>query len=441
MTTTDEMRLDRWHGDQVELLTRRGMWVLGFGILPVVAWLIWAPLTSAVIAQGVVKIDTNRVPIQHIEGGLVSRVLVRDGQSVQQGETLIELGDVSVVADAQRLLLAVLGQEATIERLKAEEQHLSELRFGQALQARARSVDGAEKLLERERLLLLTHHQALENQLAALEAQRERLRRERDALQSQIENGVKSLGYQRQELEMSRGLARDQFISATRMNQLEAGVADYSAKLDERRAELARAEQRDAELELRMASLRAEYRQQAGEQLRHATTRLSELEQELRKSNDALTRQRIVAPTTGRLMNLRFNAPGVVIAPREVVADLVPDEQRLVIEVAVRPNDVAHVHQGQRASIRLAAYSQASLAPFSGRVVYLSPDRLVDGAGRSAWFSVHVDIDEAERPRLRDLGLHAGMPAEVALAGETRSVLAFLMEPITDLGWRGARER
>jgi epimerase transport system membrane fusion protein len=204
---------------------------------------------------------------------------------------------------------------------------------------------------------------------------------------------------------------KDGFISATRITQLEATVADYGVKIEERRSELARAEQRIVDTDLRIRSLENEYRQQASDQQKVVSARLAEIEQELRKSDDASARQAIVAPARGVIMVLKFNAPGAVIPPRESVADIVPDDAKLVTEARIRPEDVNRVEAGQ------------------------------DRATSLPYYTVMVEADAASLKIAGELKLQAGMPAEVYITGELRTPLEYLFEPVTQVLRRAGRER
>ncbi len=422
-------------------LARRGLLVLGLGVLPLAGWLAFAPLSSAVIAQAHVKVDLDRRTVQHAEGGIVREVKVRDGQRVRQGEPLLVLGDVAVDADVNRLGLRLLTEQAGITRLEAEQAGAAALSFAPDL-VKAGGVDSrlAEQLIK-ERSLFTARREALHSQTALLRAQREKIAQEITAFRAQIEQAESSMRHQRAELERNRQLLKDGFISDTRISQLEAAVADYGVKLGERSSELARAEQRMVDTDLRIKGLESEYRQQASDQLKVAAVRMSEIQQELRKSADASRRQVIVAPVAGDVMNLRYSTPGSVISPREPIADIVPADPRLVVEAQIRPEDINRVHQGQLARMRLTAFNTLTTPMVEGKVFYVSADRNVDKNTQQPYYVVMVEADPASLQKAGQLALQAGMPAEVFIQGESRSTLAYLLEPITLIMSRAGKER
>lgn len=426
---------------EVRSLIRLGLAIVVVGVVPIGAWLALAPLTSAVVAHAYVKVDLNRRPVQHVEGGIVREVRVRDGQKVEQGETLLVLGDVAVDADMNRLDYRVQAERASIARLEAEQALAPQIAFPAALAAVTKDDPRLAELLVKERALFDARRASVVGQVELLRAQRARIAQEIQALDQQVAQARVSLGHQRDELATNRGLAKSGFVSQTRIAQIEAQVADYAVKVEERRSELARAQQRRVDTDLRVQALESEYRQQASDQLKAALARLSEIEQEERKTRDAARRQEILAPASGEVINLRFTAPGAVIPPREPIADIVPEGQRLVVEAHVRPEDINRVHADQRADIRLTAYAYRTTKLVSGKVFYVSADRLVDRESGGAYYVVNIEADTESLAEAGDLKLIAGMPAEVYITGEERTPFQYLLEPLLDIARRAARER
>ena len=429
------------HLQESRSLANWGMGVLIVGLLPIAAWMTFAPLSSAVVAQAYVKVDLNRRPVQHAEGGIVREVLVRDGQHVQQGEPLLVLGDVSVDADKNRLNYRVKIERASLARLEAEQAMAPAIVFPPDVAESAKSDSRLAEQMAKERSLFDARRDALVGQVRLLRAQRDKVADEIRALHAQVSQASESIKFQKIDLETNRKLLNDGFISATRIAQLEGVVADYGVKLEERRSELARAQQRTVDADLRIRSLESEYRQQASDQLKVTAARLSEIEQEQRKSVDASARQVITAPASGEVIDLKYSAPGAVIAPRETIADIVPGDTRLVTEARIRTEDMNRVQKGQAADIRFTAFKYRTTQLVQGNVIYISADRLLDRATNAPYYSVLVEADPASLARAGDLKLQAGMPAEVYIRGEERTPLQYLVEPITQVLRHAGRER
>jgi HlyD family secretion protein len=295
--------------------------------------------------------------------------------------------------------------------------------------------------MDKERALFELRRDALSGQVRLLQLQRQKVAEEIVALRAQIAQAVESAAFQKSELETNRRLLKDGFISATRIAQLEGTVADYGVKIEERRSELARAQQRMVDADLRIRSLESDYRQQASDQLKIASARLSEIEQERRKSTDASARQVIVAPTAGEVIDLKYGTPGAVIPPRETIADIVPDDTRLLTEARIRTEDISRIQRGQSADIRFSAFKYRTTRLVHGKVIYISADRLVDRATNVPYYSVLVEADAVSLAAAGDLKLLAGMPAEVYISGEERTPLQYLIEPVSQVLRQAARER
>jgi epimerase transport system membrane fusion protein len=428
------------HLGEARRLGRAALVVLLLGLLPIVAWLAFAPLASAVVATGFVKVDLDRRPVQHVEGGTVREVRVRDGQLVRAGETMLVLGDVGVDADRGRVASRVLAERASLARLEAEQAGGATVHFPAEVSAAAQADTTVAEQLVKERSLFDTRRSALLGQVALLRAQQSRITQETQALRDQIAQAGESLRHQSAELETNRNLLKDGFISATRISQLEAGIADYRVKLEERRSELARAGQRMLDADLRVKALESEYRQQASDQSKITSARLAELQQEQRKTVDASQRQVIVAPADGHVINLRFTSAGAVVAPRETIADIVPSDPRLVVEARLRTEDVSRVQPGQPAEIRFTAFKYRTTRLVEGKVMYVSPDRIIDRDSRQAYYATLIEADAAQLAAQGEIRLQAGMPAEVYLKGEDRTALQYLVEPVTQVLRRAGRE-
>jgi HlyD family secretion protein len=429
------------HQGEVRRLVRAGLLVLALGVIPIGWWVATAPLAAAVVAPAVVKVDLNRRPVQHAEGGLVREVRVRDGQRVAQGEPLVLLGDVSVEADMMRWAARVRAERASIARLDAEQSMAPTVDFGRDLIAAARDDAELAQLLGKERALFAARRSALVSQVQLLREGREKAGQEVRAMQAQIERASQALAHQSEELDNNRRLAGEGFVSSTRVTQLQAQVADYGVKLEERRSELARAEQKVVDIDLRIKALESDYRQQASDALKVTLARLAEIQQEERKTADAANRQVIAAPVAGEVMGLVVTAPGAVIGPRQTVAEIVPAETELVVEAMVRPEDIQGVWQGQHADIRFTAFTYRTTRLVRGTVKYVAADRMVDRETGTPFYVVHIGVDPKSLAEAGDLPLQAGMPAEVYIKDRERTVLQYMLEPLTALGRRAARER
>jgi membrane fusion protein, epimerase transport system len=410
-----------------------GVWIVFGALLPIGVWMAVAPLSMAVMAPAFVKVDLNRRPVQHLEGGIVHTVLVRDGQSVNAGDPILILGDVSVDADRNRLTYRVHVERAAIARLEAQVALAAKLKFPVDLVAIAKQDERVELALAKETALFEAGLNSLTSEVALMKMQRDRVDEEIIALRAQIRHAKSSHDLQEKSLEANRQLLDSGFIAPSRLQQLEAGLADYAIKLEERKSELSRTQQRLGDIDLKIKSLENEYVRKASDQLKVTSAQLAEIEQELRKSKDAAVRQTVSAPASGEVMDLKFTSPGAVVRAGEPIADIVPRDARLMIEAQVRPEDVNNVYRDQRARINFTAFKFRNNKMVTGKVTYVSADRLVDRNTNLPYYSVTILADPDSLHSISDLKLVAGMPAEVYIEGADRTPLQYLMAPLTDV--------
>ena len=425
---------------QIRRLMSTGLWTVFGIIIPLGAWVGLAPLAMAVVAPAHVKVDLNRRPVQHLEGGIVRQVLVRDGQVVKAGEPLVVIGDVGVDADRNRLTYRLAVERTALERLDAEQRRADKLVFSESLQAEARKDTRLQDAMAKESALFHARRHSLQSELALMRQLRQRVQQEIGALEAQGSKAQESLALQHRDLDANRGLVQEGFVSSARINQMEASVADYTSKLEERRSELARGHGRLIDADIKSNSIVNEYLRSASDQLKTTVARVSEIEQELRKSDDATTRQVVLAPAAGEIIDLKFTSPGSVVRPGETIAEIVPSNTALMIEAQIRPEEVNNVLIGQHARIKFTAFKYRNATMVSGKVTYVSGDRFTDKSTQMPYYSVSILADAESVKAVGDLKMQAGMPAEVYIDGGFQTALQYLLDPITSTLRRAARQ-
>jgi len=416
-----------------------GVLVIAGGAAALAAWAAYAPMSGAVIAPGFVKVDLNRKVVQHQEGGTVRTVHVRDGERVKQGQELVTLDDVRVDAALDQQRTQLDAERAKAARLEAERAFAAKPAFPSDLVKRGGEPKMAEQLA-RESVLFRARRDALDTQIVLLRKQIDETASEVLALNEQLAAEEKALKLQREELAANEGLLAQGYVQKTRIMTLQRATAEYEARHGERRAELAKARQRTAELELRILSMRNAYVQAAADELKDTSARIFDLEERIRPSKDAAERQRILSPIDGEVVGLRVFSQGGVIGPREVLMEIVPDEKRLIVEARIRPEDINHVRTGSEADVRLTAYQQRTTPLVPGSVIYVSGDRLVDQQSGAPYYVVQIDVPADALAQAGNLKLQAGMPAEVFIRTDSRTAADYLLAPVTSYLRRAMRE-
>lgn len=420
---------------ELRRLVGAGLVIMVAGVVALGGWTALAPLSGAVVAAGFVKVDLNRKVVQHQEGGIVRDIRVRDGDRVKQGQALVLIEDIRVDATVDLLSTQLVAERAKAARLAAEASY-GKLAFPADIARRETELKVVE-FLERERALFRSRRDAVESQVTALRSQIREAQAEAAALSDQLAAEERALALQKEELKANEELLRQGYVQKTRVLTLQRAVAEYEARFGEHRAELSRARQRAAELELRIITAQNTYKQQAVDELKETTARIFDLEERLRPSRDAAERQQVIAPIAGEVVNLRVFTAGAVVGPREVLMEIVPAEKTLVVEARIRPEDINYVQKGSEADIRLTAYKQRTTPLVKGAVSYVAGDRMVDPQTGQPYYIVQIEVPTKA---LGEMKMQAGMPAEIFIRTDSRTAFDYLFAPVTDYLRRAMRE-
>jgi HlyD family type I secretion membrane fusion protein len=414
------------------LLGRRAVWLpLMVVAALIVIWASLAPISGAVIATARIKVELERKTVQHREGGIVREIKVRNGQKVHAGDVLVVVDDVR--SDAELSLLEDQQRAERVRHARVSAETTLARDFAIAPE------QGMDEHLARERAQFAARRRTLDEQLSALQMQMSGARAQSAALEGQIESLRESAQLAAEEFRLNEKLVADGYVAKARLLPLQRSDAEARSRLGEARGELALARQRSAELQARMADARNRYQQAATEELKVSSARLREIEERLRPSKDQVERQAIRSPVDGVVMGLRVSAPGEVLSAGASILDVVPSNEMLVVEARIRPQDISHVHADSRARVRLAAYDARTTPMLSGRVTFVSPDRVTNEQGES-WFAATVEVDAAALQHHPGIELKAGMPAELFVTTSDRTLFEYLVNPITAFTNRALRE-
>ena len=411
-------------------LRRLGLAAIATWVLVFAAWSVFAPISGAVIAPGLVKVESSRQTVSHRDGGIVAQILVREGQTVQRGQPLIVLEDARVDSTVDLLQAQLVAEQLRKSRLEAEAAQRP------AWQPPARAAtpgapgERAREATIREREAFVARRGALEGQLASVRRQLADTEREIAAHQRNATASAEGLAMLREELVSNEKLLEENFVNRARVLALRRGVTEYESRIETIEADLSQARQRRAELDGRIASLRLAYVQNATEELREANARAVDLEERLRAGRDAAGRQVVTAPVEGRLVDLKVNTVGSAIGAREPIVDVVPTGQPLVVETRVGAESVTEVRSGQQAEVRLLGLRQRDTPMLDGRVRRVSADALIEPRTGMPYFVVQVELPEPPGGFAPGLVLMPGQSTEVYIKTSERTALEFLLEPL-----------
>jgi HlyD family type I secretion membrane fusion protein len=401
------------------------------------AWSVAAPLAGAVVAPARVKVEFNRKTVQHQEGGIVREVLVRDGQQVEAGQPLLVIADVRNEADLSLLQDRLLAARARVARSEAEARLAT--RFAPPPELEQDSAAAVH--VQREQASFTARRRALDEQTALLQLQARESLAQAAALESQIEATAASIRLSDEELAIHTRLADQGFVQRTRLLALERAAADYRSRIGEYRGNLAAARQRAGELQARIAQLRQQYQVAATEDGKEAMAAVREVEERLRPSRDHVDRQVVRSPVAGQVMQLRVTAAGTAVGPREPLLDVVPRDERLVVEARIAPQQVEQLRLDARAQVRLMSDDARNLPLLPAKVVFVSPDLVTNPTTGASWFDATIEVDASALQQQRSfIRVQAGMPAEVYVNTAERTLLQYLTKPLNLFKDRALRE-
>lgn len=407
---------------------------VGFG-----GWASFVPLSGAIIAPGLVKVESNRKTVQHLEGGIVASINVRDGDVVKAGQTLIEIQSEQISASVEIIGGQLDAELAKNARLRSERDQRKHIEFPPALTSRSNQSDIAA-LMESEERFFNAKQASLEAQLKLAARQIEEARQEIRGLEEQVAAEDRSIALYQEEVEANRTLEAKQYVQKPQILALKRGIEEYTARRGSHRADIARAAQRITDFEQRALSLTDHYVQEASAQLTESQVRLFDLEERMRPSRDALQRQRITAPIAGTVVGLKVFTVGGVIRPGDALMDIVPTENKLIFEARLDVKDIDEVHIGSEAEVRLSALDQRTTPLITGKVDYISADRLVDETNHQPYYQLHITADPVSLKRAAGLSVHPGMSAEIFVRTRERTMLRYWLEPLTGVLNRTMRE-
>lgn len=412
--------------------TRVGMIVVGlfFGVLG--TWSALAPLASAVVAPGTVVVESSRKAVQHLEGGIVEEILVQNGDIVQAGDVLLRLDETQARANADMLLNQYHNHQAVEARLVAELEEQDRVVFPETLLQAARVRSAVQAVLDGQERQFMERHRSLKNQILILESRIEQYRQEIAGLQVQKDSGDRQVRIYRDELVGLRELHEKGWYPRTRILSMEREIARLEGEIGAQVSNVARAEKGIGEAELQIIQTRQKFKEDVVSELRDIQQKLADLQERSAIAQNVLARTELKASRDGIVQNVKVHTIAGVIRPGDTLMEIVPEEDRLVVDAEVSPVDIDSVHVGQEAEVRFSAFQSRSIPTIMGTVLTVSADRLVDEREGRPYYTVRIEVPEPEINKLGEHRLQAGMPAEVLIQTGERTVLDYFITPLKD---------
>ena len=426
--------------DSIWLITAAGLLITAAFFGGLGYWSATAPLNGAVVANGVVKVEGNRKSVQHLDGGIVKEIRVREGDGVKAGDVLIVLDDSQARAEFEVFAQQHLVLRATEARLKAELSRAAELTMPDDLKARSADPDVAgvwqsqvsqfqsrRASLEGQRKVIKEKVAQLEHQIVGTEAQLK-------AYRAQLASVLK-------EIESYKPLVQKGLITLGRYSQAERAAQGVEGQAAEAAAAIAKARQAIAEQAQQIAQVENERMTEVTRDLRDTQAKLLEVIPKLANARAVLGRIEIRSPYNGRIVGLAVFSVGGVIARGEKVLDIVPDEDSLIVEAQIAVEDISDVRPNSLAEVHLTAYKQRITPRINGSIFQISADRLIDQKTGQPYYVALVRVDKDQLAQLPSIQLYPGMPATVMIATEQRTAFDYIVGPLVQSFDRAFRQR
>jgi HlyD family secretion protein len=395
-------------------------------------WSVAAKVDSAVVTAGTFAVQSSAQAVQHLEGGVIGAILVKDGDLVQEGQVLVRLDAAKVTADASILERKLIDLTAQKARLEAEnldrttitrtESPFSSRQMDSALRA---AFASEESLMNERRFTRL-------NQLSQQQERKVQVERQIDGFNERYKALKEELAQVTAELADQRMLDSKGLIRRPVLRQTEREVSRLKGEMGDMEAKVAGAHSQLTEIEFKIAELTRNARSEVLKQLQAVTAGLAETEEQLAAARDRLQRLDIRAPRTGLVHELAVHTIGGIVSPGQKLMSIIPNDEPLIVNAKIRPDEVEQVHVDQRASIRISAFKLPTPLELEGWVTNVSPDQVVSSQSGQAYFTVKIAIAPGERSKLEGKELTPGLPAEVLILGDARRIITYLTQPLTD---------
>ena len=413
--------------------------VLFFGGLT--AWSIFLPFSGAVIAPGTVGISQERKTVQHLGGGIVDKILVKEGDIVEKGQPLIILKRAEVNASVSLLRGQIWTKMAEMARLRAESNLAESIEWPPMLKENSNVIDVYDAI-QKEKDIFISRRIDLSDQISLLNSQITQLGQQIEGANEELKAQEEIRLTLEEEIQAKQALYDEDYLDKSQILTLRRQLAETKGREGRLKQDIAETRQKIEEFKLRIVNLRNKYKEEAISSLGKIQETIFELEEKLRPNEDAMQRLTVKAPIAGEIINMRIHSEDSgVIQSGQPILDIVPQNAELIIEAQIRPNMITHVKKGQKARVQLSAFNRRTTPPVMGEIIYISADQMArnSSGGERPYYLAHIKVPEKE---LTQIGayLYPGMPAVCYIETEQRTIMGYLLEPILQMTDKALKE-
>ena len=412
-------------------VARTGLWVLGLGFGGFLLWAALAPLDEGVPTIGMVTLDTKRKSVQHLSGGIVKEVLVQEGQQVKEGDPLLRLDGAVAKSNYESVRQRYLGYRTMQSRLFAEQAGRDVIEWHADVKA-AMNDPLIKQQVSTQQQLIQARRSAFAADLQGIEENSQGLKEQFNSYQNILVQRRSQLALLSEELNNTRGMVKEGYAPRNKQFELERMVAESNAAIEDLMGNSLRITRQIAELKQRSVARKQEYRKEIESQLADITREVqSDAEKFVAVSAD-LDRMEIKSPATGQVVGLSVQTVGAVLQPGQKLLDVVPDTQTLLLEAHIPPHLIDKVQNGLPADIRFNSFANSPQLVVEGKVLSVSGDLLSDPQQpQYTYYLARLQVTPSGMKTLGQRQMQPGMPAEVVIKTGERSLLTYLLHPLT----------
>lgn len=411
--------------------------ILVFGGL--IVWAATAPLDSAVLATGQVVVEGERKVVQHLEGGIVEEILVKDGDFVNKGDVLVVLDDTRAGSSLEIIKAQLYAAQALEARLLAERNDADQIQFPPALLEDPSPA--VQKIIAGQQELFTAHRKTFTGQTQLLNQRIAQYREQITGKRAEQKSREQQIAIYHEEIAGLETLSAQGNVSKFYLLQKKRELARLEGEEGRYRSDVALLEQGIGEARLQIEQLTKSNMEEVVANLRQTQDEIAGLEERFIAARDVLERIRITAPASGVVIGLVVHTSGAVIGSGSKILEIVPQDAELIFEVRVPLTDIDDVEVGQKAVVRLSAFSFRNNLLIEGEVIHASADRVTDPQTGASYYDVRIRVPKEQLVTLGAARLQPGMPVEAQIKTGERTMLQYLLTPVTDIVARAFREK
>ena len=414
--------------------------IVAVGVVGFFLWSATAAISSAAIAPGVVQVDSNRKTIQHVDGGIIAKLMVKEGDQVKAGQVMLVLDGAELKTQSELLEGRLIGLLAQESRLLSEQAGKNEITW-LALLSKFAERPGYDEAISGQTRIFQSRSRAGVGEVNLRESRISQTKGQIQSLSRQVETATRELKSLQEDLKRTEKLLEEGYARVAQVQALRRDEAQMQLRIDEMKGRIDTATKEISAGEISIGNIEATRIKEIDEEMRTVQRERADASEKYTLNRLRLERLNVVSPVTGRVLNLKYLSAGGVIPPGGAILDVVPENDLLVVEARVNPLDIDVVRPGLGAEIRLSALKARTTPSLKGVVVNVSADALSDQQTGQPYYLARVEISPGELGRIDAGQLYPGMPAEVAIVTGERTFLEYLLSPLEDSFGRAFREQ